>query len=225
MHQLKNTTLIQQLATTSQFNHQFSTNLATKADLVLISAGDQVVTQGKAADTLWYLARGRTKLTTTLANGKIALIDFFTTPCFIGEMEFIDHQPTYTFTVTALSDCWCFRLPVAPYRQRLLQDSHFLQQLCQYFVHKNYRNIQTATRNQSFPLVQRLAAFILLTAHNDQYTEKNTQVAEYLGVSYRHLLYVFSQLVKDGSLTRTHPGYHIINHQYLRSLAYDVQHS
>jgi len=42
--------------------------------------------------------------------------------------------------------------------------------------------------------VNRLANFILLSADGEIYNRKHTEVAEYLGVSYRHLLHVFSVL-------------------------------
>ena len=35
--------------------------------------------------------------------------------------------------------------------------------------------------------------FILTTSHNDIYRENHTEVAEYLGVTYRHLLAVFGK--------------------------------
>ena len=62
----------------------------------------------------------------------------------------------------------------------LLNDTLFLRKLCVTLSHKNYRNIVSLTQNQSFPLVNRLAAFILLSQEGDLYHEKHTQAAEYL---------------------------------------------
>jgi CRP/FNR family putative post-exponential-phase nitrogen-starvation transcriptional regulator len=49
------------------------------------------------------------------------------------------------------------------YRPLLLEDATFLRHLCIALSRKNYRNIVSLTQNQSFPLINRLAAFILLT--------------------------------------------------------------
>ncbi|ELN4630730.1 TPA: helix-turn-helix domain-containing protein, partial [Escherichia coli] len=84
------------------------------------------------------------------------------------------------------------------------------------------RNIVSLTQNQSFPLVNRLAAFILLSQEGDLYHEKHTQAAEYLGVSYRHLLYVLAQFINDGLLIKSKKGYLIKNRKQLSGLALEM---
>ena len=90
-------------------------------------------------------------------------------------------------------------------------------------MRKNFRNIVTSTRNQAFPLVNRLAAFILLTQHDNVYKEKHTQVAEYLGVTYRHLLYVFAQFSAEGVISKQKAGYLILNRGALMRLAQEME--
>jgi CRP/FNR family putative post-exponential-phase nitrogen-starvation transcriptional regulator len=68
-------------------------------------------------------------------------------------------------------------------------------------------------------LETRLANFILTTSHNGIYREKHTEVAEYLGVTYRHLLYVIAKLVKSGILEKSEQGYFIKNERVLRKIA------
>lgn len=223
MRRIHNDALRQQLSTESGYPNQFTHDPTDQSHLVFSPEATAIVHEGAPATDLFYLARGRAKLTQTLANGQIILVDFFTAPCFIGEMELIEHHPNYTFTVTALSDCWCLALDSLALRNQLLADAQFLQNLCRYFVHKNYRNIQTATRNQRFTLAQRLADFILLTAHDTLYHEKHTQVADYLGVTYRHLLYVLAQFVQQGILTkRPGGGYLITDRPALTALAHEI---
>ena len=65
----------------------------------------------------------------------------------------------------------------------------------------------------------RLANFILTTSHNGMYREKHTEVSEYLGVTYRHLLYVIAKLVKSGILEKSEQGYFIKNERALRKIA------
>ncbi|HAJ7559777.1 transcriptional regulator YeiL, partial [Escherichia coli] len=167
------------------------------------------------------LTRGRARLYATLANGRVSLIDFFAAPCFIGEIELIDkdHEPR---AVQAIEECWCLALSMKHYRPLLLNDTLFLRKLCVTLNHKNYRNIVSLTQNQSFPLVNRLAAFILLSQEGDLYHEKHTQAAEYLGVSYRHLLYVLAQFIHDGLLTKSKKGYLIKNRKQLSGLALEM---
>ena len=65
----------------------------------------------------------------------------------------------------------------------------------------------------------RLADFILQTASGGYYRERHTEVAEYLGVTYRHLLYVLADFVKKGLVKKTPQGYHMENVQALRAIA------
>jgi CRP/FNR family putative post-exponential-phase nitrogen-starvation transcriptional regulator len=44
-------------------------------------------------------------------------------------------------------------------------------------------------------------------------------VAEYLGVTYRHLLYVIARFVKQGILEKSKQGYTIKNESALRKIA------
>ena len=47
------------------------------------------------------------------------------------------------------------------------------------------------------------------------------EIAEYLGVTYRHLLYVISDFVKQGILRKTAQGYQILRPDQLRLLSTD----
>jgi len=222
MKEIHNENLKSQLIKDSDYQHKFSLDVMQETRLLHIMAGDYIVKEGERPFHLFYLARGRAKLYATLANGRISLIDFFGANCFIGEIELIDQQHE-SRAVQAIEECWCLALPAKQYRTQLLNDTVFLRDLCMSLTQKNYRNIVSLTRNQSFPLVNRLAAFILLTQHSDLYNERHTQVAEYMGVSYRHLLFVIAQFVEEGSLTKQNSGYAIKNKEAFITLAREME--
>lgn len=222
MKEIHNESLKQQLIKNSAYQEHFSFNVEQETRLLHIMAGDYIVKEGERPVYLFYLARGRAKLYATLANGRVSLIDFFAASCFIGEIELIDQQHE-SRAVQAIEECWCLALPAKQFRAQLLNDAVFLRNLCMSLTQKNYRNIVSLTRNQSFPLVNRLAAFILLTQHGDLYHEKHTQVAEYMGVSYRHLLFVIAQLVDDGFLIKQKSGYAIKNKPAIIALAREME--
>ena len=222
MKEIQNKILKQKLITESDYVGQFATDVMCHTHLFQILAGDFVVREGNLPAYLFYLAKGRAKLYVTLANGRIALVDFLSAPCFIGEIEVLDdmHQSR---AVQAIEECWCLALPIKQCRAQLLDDALFLRHVCLGLVKKNILNIVTSTRNQSFPLINRLAAFILLTQNAEVYKEKHTQVAEYLGVTYRHLLYVFAKLGEQGILSRQKEGYLIKNRAALTALAREME--
>jgi len=221
MKEVQDEKLKAQLIHETAYGENFSIDVISGTRLFNVPAGNFIVKEGHAPTYLFYLARGRAKLYATQANGRVSLIDFFGAPCFIGEIELVDihHEPR---AVQAIEECWCLALPVKQYRPALLNDATFLRNLCVALSQKNYRNIVSLTQNQSYPLVNRLAAFILLTQHCDIYHEKHTPAAEYMGVSYRHLLYVIAQFTKEGLLLKQKAGYIITNKKALTALALEM---
>lgn len=218
MKEIHNDSLKQQLIRDSRFSEQFSTEFLPMTHLFHVAAGDFIVEERTQPAWLFYLARGRAKLYATLPNGRVSLIDFFGAPCFIGEIELVDADHGAR-AVQAIEECWCLALPMKTARPQLLNDATFLRNLCILLSRKNYRTIVSLTQNQSFPLTNRLAAFIMLTQHGDLYQEKHTQAAEYMGVSYRHLLYVMAQFTRDGLLEKQKSGYVIKDRPAVMALA------
>lgn len=200
------------------YQKQFSFGAETHTCLLWMAPGEYIIREGYAAEYLFYLAQGRAKLYVTMSNGSVSIIDFFSAPCFIGEMELVE-ESLEARAVQAIEDCYCLALPLATCKTLLLNDNLFLRKLCAYLSRKNYRNIVYSTQNQSFPLPCRLAGFILISENCSIYREKHTQVAEHLGVSYRHLLYVLAGFVDEGLIEKEGKAYRILRRDGLQALA------
>lgn len=218
MKSVKNAALKERLMSVTGYQKQFSFDAEAHTRLLWVAPGEYIIREGRAAEYLFYLAQGRAKLYVTMSNGRVPIIDFFTAPCFIGEMELVE-ESLEACAVQAIEDCYCLALPLASCKTLLLNDTLFLRKLCAYLSWKNYRNIMYSTQNQSFPLASRLAAFILMSENSNIYQEKHTQVAEHLGVSYRHLLYVLAGFVDDGLIEKQGRAYCILRRDGLQALA------
>ena len=206
----------------SDFLDCFSFPAQQYARLYHLEAGEYIVEEGVQPAFLYYLVAGRAKLYMTLPNGKVSLIDFFRAPCFVGEMELIGVQRR-SRAVQALCGCYCLALSVEECRERLLGDPRFLQRLCVYLGGKNVRTVLSLSQNKGFPLENRLAHFLLLAAPDGWYAEKHTHAAEYLGVSYRHLLYVLADFASRGYLKKEGGGYLLTDRAALVSLAQGLE--
>ncbi len=165
-----------------------------------------------------YLLSGRAKLFLSHENGRISLINFLNAPCFIGEMELLGAQEAAN-GVTAITPCTCYQIHINNCKNKILNNTKFLRYLCLFLSHKAIGNTSNYTKNQAYPLEVRLANFILLTSCNQMYREKHTEAAEFLGVTYRHLLYVLAAFVKQGYLKKTEQGYYIQDLNTLRKIA------
>lgn len=222
MHQVFDRQILQEYLSDPQFESYFSFNAGQHAVLFQFDSGDFIAHEGFAMQYLYFMVKGQAKLLRTHSNGKVALIDFFNGPCFIGEMELIGVQAE-AYGVQAITPCFCLALPVLDCKDLLLNDALFLRKLCQFLGTKSLHNLTKYTKNQAFSLKKRLAAFILQTSHNSIYTEKHLEAAEYLGVTRRHLLFVLAQFVREGTLEKSPSGYRIIDRQPLQSLARELE--
>jgi len=196
----------------------FNFDITPYVSIVRFESDEKIMQEGGVPAYIYYLIDGRAKLFLSHDNGRISLINFLNAPCFIGEMELLGAQNTSN-GITAITACTCYAIRIVDCKEQLLNDAKFLRYLCLFLSQKAIGNTNNYSQNQSYPLEIRLANFILLTANKQYYREKHTESAEYLGVTYRHLLYVLADFVKKGFLQKTKQGYYISNIDALRNLS------
>lgn len=196
----------------------FGFDICPYTSIVKFNGAENILCEGEKPDSLYYLINGRAKLFLSHENGRTSLINFLNAPCFVGEMELLGAQETAN-GVTAITPCTCYEIHVNECRDQILNDTKFLRYLCLFLSQKAIGNTYNYSKNQSYPLEVRLANFILITSCNKTYRERHTEAADYLGVTYRHLLYVLAGFVKRGYLKKTEQGYYVQDPMALRKIA------
>src|SRR5690242_1811427 len=78
--------------------------------LVTLDKNQTLFTQGGTADSVFYIQRGKIKLTVVSANGKEATIALLGPGDFVGEGCVAAVQPLRLATATALTDCGLLRI-------------------------------------------------------------------------------------------------------------------
>ncbi|MGG1221056.1 transcriptional regulator YeiL [Priestia endophytica] len=179
--------------------------------------GEFIYKEGSYPQYLYYLVEGKAKLYVTHENGKVSLINFLQSPTFMGEIELLNSE-RYSKAIQTVTKTICLAIPIHTCKEKLLTDVTFLRYLCSFLSEKATRISAKYTQNQAYPLDNRLAAFILLSADGNFYKEKHTEVCEYLGVSYRHLLHVLAQLCKTNIIEKQSKGYIIRDKERLKKL-------
>lgn len=196
----------------------FGFDIRSFAVPVQFESGDIILSEGEANDALFFLERGRVKVSVTQPNGKVLIVSFIDAPAFLGELEFLGAREL-TNGVTAVLPCACWRIDGAGCRERILNDATFLRKMCVMQGRRFVQNAEKSAQSQSYPLKARMARFILQAAPDGVYREKHTEAAAYLGVTYRHYLYVLADFVDCGILEKTFQGYRIRDSEGLRSLS------
>lgn len=191
------------------------------AHLEQFEKGETIIAFNSQTEILYVLLEGTAKIYFIHEDGKRSIIHFVKPGEMIGELGLFGTE-NYTKDVIAQTSCICLAISLSTHKEALLNDVTFLQEMNKYLVEKLLNRTERFSEGLNYPLVNRLAAFILYTEHEGIYHEKHTEVAEYLSVSYRHLLYTFEQLQEAGYIKKEKPTYRIIDRQALESLAKDI---
>ncbi len=217
MRQIENQKELEHIWNTWSLQEYFSFSIRPYTQVVEFESEEVLLHKDEKPESLYFLFEGRAKVCLADDEGRISLISFTKGPCFLGEMEMIGAQERAQ-SVQAVTRCRCYAIDLEKCRDKVLNDAKFLRNLCLFLGQRFRRNTENYVHNQAYPLENRLATFILLTMHHGMYTEKHTEVAEYLGVTYRHLLYVLADFRHKNILEKTPQGYKILDLAALQAL-------
>ncbi len=145
--------------------------------------------QGQPADSLFYLRRGKVKLTVVSQQGKEAIVAILGAGEFFGE-GCLAGQPLRMATAVAMTDCTLDKIEKS-LMARMLHEQHDVSEL--FVKHLLSRNIRYEADlvDQLFNSSEkRLARILLLLAHFGKESRAETVVPDsksgYLGADGRH---------------------------------------
>jgi CRP/FNR family cyclic AMP-dependent transcriptional regulator len=123
-----------------------------------------IFSQGSPSDAVFYIQRGRAKLTVLSAHGKEATIALLGEGDFMGEGCMASDQPVRTVSATAITDCFALRIEKDAMLKVLHQQHEFSDLFVAYLVGR-YNQTQADLVDQLFNSAEkRLARTLLLLA-------------------------------------------------------------
>lgn len=173
--------------------------------VITLTAGQSVCKQGEQLEYLHYIVKGRFKIVRRLFNGKEHILDIKTKPTLIGDIELLTNRQIVS-SVIALEDLTVIQLS--------LKGRKVSQELAQAFHDQNIK----ASTNLGYTVKELLASHILAIEEQGYFQLELSSLADSFGVSYRHLLRVIHDMVKEGLIQKEKPKYFIKNRFALESL-------
>lgn len=170
---------------------------------------EKIVSQAAKLDYLFILLSGKARIIQQEPNGKNLILQFLEAGDFIGELTLVKAEEAPK-DVIAIGSVRCLAIPMKVVEELLMKDAEFSTFIAQYIGKKLLLRMEHFSNAQTFELKYRLAALLLEVSVNNQYSENNTQIADYLGVSYRHLTHTFKYLRENGYIERNNTGYEIV---------------
>lgn len=189
----------------NSFFSLFSFDIKPYVKRVEFKEGETIFHLGDETKRAIYLLEGFSKCSTIYPNGDNVLLDYAPSPSFYGELELLGIQK-YTSSVVASTRCIGYEIDINRVGERLLDDPVFLKNLLFLTAQKLFRVNKVASDNIGLPLKKRLAKYILKNERDGYYNISHIKCSEYLSVSYRHLLFVFSSFEREGLIKRVGRG-------------------
>jgi CRP/FNR family transcriptional regulator, cyclic AMP receptor protein len=128
------------------------------------SQDQMVFSQGDPANAVFYIQKGKIKLTVVSSKGKEAVIAILGTGDFLGE-GCLAAQPMRMATATAISDCVIVRLERATMIRLLHNELSFAEMFLAYVLSRNMRIQEDLVDQLSNSSEKRLARALLLLAN------------------------------------------------------------
>lgn len=168
--------------------------------------GEFLCEQGYPLDYFLLVVKGRIKVCSMGSNGKTLLFCYNDPGTILGEVEFMTHAFASS-SVCAVTDVRCIAISHDRYREYLSSNIKFMSRICQTLANIVAETSTNGAFNILYPFESRLCAYIAMTHKNGCFDEKLTELAEFLGTSYRHLLRTLETLCRKGVIEKAQSGY------------------
>jgi CRP-like cAMP-binding protein len=128
------------------------------------SAGAAIYMQGDAADAIYFLQKGKAKVTVTNTSGKEAVLAIHDAGDFFGE-GCLNGQAQRMATVTAMTDCSIMRIEKPAMMAVLHREPRFSEMFIAHLLHRNSRVEEDLVDQLFNSSEKRLARALLLLAN------------------------------------------------------------
>lgn len=191
----------------------------TNASLIRFERGEWFITEGQPMDYLYILLSGKAKVCMSEPGGRSLILSYYVSEGVLGDLELLMGRREATSSLQALTPLICIGLPLTLYSQLLLNQLPFVLRIARGLANKLSENVNHTTEIILRPFEARLCAYLLQNAQGGVFSERLTDVAEQLGVSYRHLLRALKSLCEAKILQKQKDGYHILQESALHEKA------
>lgn len=182
---------------------------------------ETVMRQGERLHWLLIILSGTAKICAQAHNGRNLILCYYATDGILGDVELLGEDDTASTTILAVSPLRCAAIPLQQNAETLRENPTFVRLAARSLARNLRRRGDAQMVSALFSSEERLCSYLLATAHNGVMTEYLTDVAQSVGVSYRHALRIIGKLCADGILQKTAGGYRILDETRLRARSCD----
>jgi CRP-like cAMP-binding protein len=144
--------------------HAFLATIDGGRTIATVPKKRTIFAQGDSSDAVFYIQRGRVKLTVVAKNGKEATIGILSDGDFFGE-GCLTGQALRMYTVTTMTDCSVMRIDKKSMMEVIHRERAFSDMFVAYLLTRNIRYEEDLVDQIFNSSEKRLARILLLLAH------------------------------------------------------------
>jgi len=211
-----------------QFNlHQiFETDMQAHMSLCKYDKGEDILVSGEPMIYFYFIVEGKAKIFNTLENGKSVLLRFTRPLSELGSVEVLEPVRIVHSNVQSLYGTTVIRIPFQAIDEHTKDDTSFYKFIVRRLSHKLSTISNTHALNTTYPFKNRFASYLLSLTRIDDVErideidiDQLTDLATFLGTSYRHLNRVVKEMVEDGIIKKTKNSFIILDYKQLEELS------
>ena len=222
MKHLSNSSDIEHILEEHKFLLYFSFDIRPYIRITEYHKGEYIIRDMDHLTRMLYLVKGTAKLYGFHKNGRQSLINFFTPPSFFGVPELFEMNKR-PFPIVAQTACLFIEVDTVKCRSDLLQDAQFLRFCCSMAFRQNVAQNRRYMNLTAYPSRNNFAVCLLHLQNDGILSFTYTELAEYLTISYRHLMHLISEMCEERVIERIPKGVRILDWERLHCLADEIQ--
>ncbi|WP_334077557.1 Crp/Fnr family transcriptional regulator [Paenibacillus sanfengchensis] len=226
MKEIKDPALLETYLRDYELGSVFYEKIRPHMALYAYDRGELICSQGESPEFLYILVKGKLKVFMTNAEGKTLVISFKTALELVGDIEYVQDTDILN-TVEAATGVHMIAVPYRILRKHGREHAPLLQFLLNVITKKFYLKSNSISLNMMYTVDVRLASYLLAVSSDESHnpvpgllsTAELKDVANLIGVSYRHLNRIVLQFCSNGLLERKKGGIVVKNPDGLSKLA------
>ncbi len=199
----------------------FSAAMQEAAVLYRFAAGEYIIRNGTLPENLYFLLEGEVIFFAAAESGKKVPLGGTRRFSIFGEASALWRMKPMS-DVQAISNCYCFGIPLRTYRSKLLQDLTFMQYVSRTLAARLAFQNDNIVSALAGTYDKKVAAFFIQNSQNNQLIPTLKQSAGQIGISYRHLLRILKKFMAKGLLCKNKRSYIILDYKQLYKAASDT---
>lgn len=199
-------------------------DLLSYGKLYFYEKGEYILEAENKLENYYMLVDGKIKIYYILENGKYSNLKFYNDFITVGDMELLKDTPIVC-NIDAVEDTYMIAIPSDIIRRNYLDNPKLLRHLVYSLSEKLSATINNSSYNFVYPLINRLASYLLEHKTDENYIMMNSsyiEIAEFLGTTYRHLNRTFKEMEAKSIIRCEDKKVYILDDKMLRELSKNI---